>query len=367
MCGGEVRVAGASAAEFIARECEPDNQREMNAGNVGAVVQLTWRNGLDGNEAAEVMGLLSEVADADGVAPAGEHVILRLQAHKGVVEQIEPVQADVDGSEHFVVRGADGVLVGYAHLDTAAEADSGALVAELAVHPEHRGQGNGAKLIEALLERAELPARPEAHTLLAEDEPAGTAAESLLIWSHGEHPGALRLAERFGFARSRELWRMGRELAGSELLQAELPDGVTIRPFRTGQDEAAVVRVNHRAFWWHPEQGDMTEQELVDKQQQDWFDPAGFLLAVDNAGELLGFHWTKTHPDGTGEVYVVGVDPEARGGGLGRSLTVAGLRHLQEIGCRQVMLYVEGDNGPAVRVYERLGFQRWDTDVQFGR
>ncbi|WP_374727468.1 mycothiol synthase [Haloactinomyces albus] len=313
------------------------------------------------------MGLLSEVEDADGVAPAGEHVILRLQAHRGIVEQIEPVQADVGGSEHFVVRGADGVLAGYAHLDTAEEADGGALVAELAVHPQHREQGIGAKLIEALLERANLPTLPDVQVRPTEDGPAGTVTGRLRIWSHGEHPGALRLAERFGFTRFRELWRMGRELAGNELPQAELPDGVTIRAFTAGQDEAAVVRVNHRAFWWHPEQGGMTEQDLLDKQQQDWFDPAGFLLALDDSGELLGFHWTKVHPDGIGEVYVIGVDPEARGSGLGRSLTVAGLRHLQEVGCGQVMLYVEGDNGPAIRVYERLSFRRWDIDVQFGR
>ncbi|WP_420810126.1 mycothiol synthase [Halopolyspora algeriensis] len=311
--------------------------------------------------------LLSEAADADGVAPAGEHVLLRLQAHRGVVEQIEPVQADVGGSEHFVVRGTDGALVGYAHLDTAGETSGDALVAELAVHPQHRRRGIGATLIEALLERAELPADPDARSRDTEDEPAGAASARLLIWSHGQHPGALRLAERFGFARSRELWRMGRELAGAELPQESLADGVSIRAFRVGQDEAAVVRVNHRAFRWHPEQGDMTERDLRDKQQQDWFDPAGFLLAVDDSDELLGFHWTKIHPDGTGEVYVVGVDPAARGSGLGRSLTAAGLRHLQEAGCRQVMLYVEGDNGPAISVYERLGFQRWDSDVQFGR
>lgn len=322
-------------------------------------MQLTWRNGLDENEAAEVMALLSEAGSADGVAPAGEHVILRLRAHRGVVEQIEPVQADVGGSEHFVVRGTDGALVGYAHLDTAGEPSGEALVAELAVHPRHREQGIGAKLIEALLERAELPAEG--------GESAGAASDALRVWSHGEHPGALRLAERFGFARSRELWRMGRELAGAQPPQDPLADGVSIRAFRAGQDEAAVVRVNHRAFWWHPEQGDMTERDLREKQQQDWFDPAGFLLAVDTADELLGFHWTKIHPDGTGEVYVVGVDPDARGSGLGRALTAAGLRYLQEAGCPQVVLYVEGDNGPAIRVYERLGFRRWDIDVQFGR
>ncbi|GAA3366739.1 hypothetical protein [Saccharopolyspora gregorii] len=35
--------------------------------------------------------------------------------------------------------------------------------------------------------------------------------------------------------------------------------------------------------------------------------------------------------------------------------------------CAEVLLYVEGDNAPAIKVYQRLGFERTDLDVQFGR
>ncbi|MER7015059.1 mycothiol synthase [Saccharopolyspora sp. NPDC000359] len=315
---------------------------------------MTWRNGLDSGEATEVMDLLEKTEAADGVAPVGEHVILRLKAHRDVTHQIEPVQADVR-SEHFVLRDAGSRLIGYAHLDTEHEKSSGQLVAELAVDPDHRRKGAGARLVEALLDRAELSVEPAPDTA------------KLRIWSHGEHPGAVRLAERYGFSRPRELWRMGRDLSEPELPPVELREGAHLRTFRPDRDEAAVVAVNHRAFSWHPEQGGMTEQDLRTKEREDWFDPAGFFLAVDDRDQLLGFHWTKVHPDGTGEVYVVGVDPDAQGGGLGRSLTVAGLRHLSDTGCRQVMLYVEADNAPAVKVYQRLGFAKWDVDVQFGR
>ena len=69
--------------------------------------------------------------------------------------------------------------------------------------------------------------------------------------------------------------------------------------------------------------------ELAERRSEPWFDPAGLFLAfgdaaTDQAGALLGFHWTKVHLDqpGLGEVYVLGVDPSAQRRGLGQLLTV---------------------------------------------
>jgi mycothiol synthase len=145
-----------------------------------------------------------------------------------------------------------------------------------------------------------------------------------------------------------------------------LPTGVTVTRFRVGVDEDDWVRVNAAAFATHPEQGAWTAADLRAREQEPWFDPAGFFLARRD-GRLVGFHWTKIHPDGAGEVYVLGVDPQAQSGGLGAALLGIGLAHLRERGCPLVLLYVDESNAPAVSLYERHGFTTADADVQWRR
>jgi len=162
-----------------------------------------------------------------------------------------------------------------------------------------------------------------------------------------------------------------------ELPPPRLADGITVRTFVTGQDEDEWVGLNARAFATHPEQGAWTREDLDVREQEPWFDPDGFFLAVRD-GQLVGFHWTKVHSQASGsagqaqgdggaigEVYVVGVDPAERGTGLGRALTLVGLRYLRSRGLSQVMLYVDESNLAAISLYTSLGFTRWHTDVMF--
>jgi mycothiol synthase len=215
---------------------------------------------------------------------------------------------------------------------------------DLAVTPVARGRGVGGQL-------------------------AGTAFDGrapVTAWSHGDHPAAARLAARHHLRRARELWVMRRQ-ASEPLAEPRVPDGITVRGYRD-QDRDEVLRVNAAAFAHHPEQGSMDADELEERMAEDWFDPAGLLVADSGAG-LRGFHWTKRHDAGLGEVYVVAVDPAAQGQGLGRVLTLAGLHHLVGLGVSEVLLYVESDNAAAVRLYGGLGFTHAaaDTHVQYRR
>ena len=229
----------------------------------------------------------------------------------------------------------------------------------------------------------ELVARPGATAdlgaLLATsiDVVAAEGGGHVTYWVHGTEadPAADGRATGAGFVAERDLLQMRVPLPLVD--PARWPDGTTVRTFRIGEDEAAWVPVNNRAFAGHPEQGAWTVEMLQAREQEDWFDPEGFVLAFDAAsdgGQLAGFCWTKVHPaqpprepDALGEIYVIGADPSRHGRGYGRALTTAGLESLAARGITVGMLYVDADNEAAVGLYRALGFATHRTDRAYGR
>ena len=173
---------------------------------------------------------------------------------------------------------------------------------ELAVHPEHRRHGYGRALVQGVLER---------------NADAG-------FWAHGDLPAAQALARDLGMEPVRELLVMGTALDAD--VKAEVREGYELVQYpelvsRWGREvvDKQWLEVNNDAFSWHPEQGGWDIAQLHRAMDTDWFDADGvwFLVAGD---EIAGFHWTKRHPDGTGEIYVVGLSSKHRGEGMGLSL-----------------------------------------------
>ena len=167
-----------------------------------------------------------------------------------------------------------------------------------------------------------------------------------------------RLAQA-GFRPYRDLWRLEVELPAESAVEEErLEDrGYRVRPYREA-DEEEFLRVNSRAFAWHPEQGRLASEGLRERMAEPWYDREGFLI-LELDGRMAGFCWTKVHDDPpAGEIYAIAVDPDFAGRGLGMPLTHAGLEYLHhQRGMNSGMLYVESDNAPANRIYPKLGFR----------
>ena len=147
-------------------------------------------------------------------------------------------------------------------------------------------------------------------------------------------------------------------LSLDSLPETQAPEGVEIRSFAPG-DEDGWLSVNNAAFDWHPEQGGQTRADIDAVVTAADFDPNTFVIAARDE-EVIGFHQTKitdTDDEGRlGEVYVVGVDPRIHAKGVGKALTIEGMRRMVAAGAETIELYVESDNAPALGLYERLGF-----------
>ncbi|MEM7094397.1 MAG: mycothiol synthase [Actinomycetota bacterium] len=181
------------------------------------------------------------------------------------------------------------------------------------------------------------------------------------LWIHDVNDAADSAAVAAGFTAYRDLWQLRCPLPAE-------PANIETRAFRAG-DADAMIGVNNRAFSWHPEQGGLTRDRLEATMSEPWYNPDGFRIH-ERDGEIIGFCWTKVHADDDpvlGEIFVIAVDPSAHGQGLGSPMTRAGLDWLAAQGIEHGMLYVESDNHPANKVYERIGFVHHRTDRAYDR
>jgi mycothiol synthase len=304
-----------------------------------------WHSALTAEQQQGVRELIAAATEFDGVAPVGEQVLREL-GH--------------DRTEHLLVTStANNTIEGYLNLNP--PRDDGAAMAELVVHPQARRRGIGTAMGRAAIVKT---------------------GGNNRFWAHGTLEPARATASALGLVPVRELVQM-------RLSLREVPDpvspmpGVQVRTYRGADDDAELLRVNNAAFAEHPEQGGWTAVDLAERRSEPWFDPEGLFLAwgasgSDEAGRLLGFHWTKVHLDQArlGEVYVLGVDPSAQGRGLGQLLTAIGVESLaQRLSGPEdpggpatevtVLLYVESDNVAAVRTYQRQGFTTYSVDTAY--
>jgi mycothiol synthase len=280
------------------------------------------------SDLADVRELLGAAREADDHEPLGEHKWLDL------------VHGGREGFAGFIAREPDHPHpVGYAHLSaherTGKPTQWGL---ELVVHPEHRGIG-----VELELAR---------HAL---DDVATRGGGHLHLWVFRPTEIHEGIAHTLGLKRGRELLHMRVPLPVREA--AQLPEGTTLRRFEPNQDEETWLEVNNSAFAHHPEQGAWDLDTLRRRMAEPWFELDGFLVAEDTDG-MAGFCWVKVDADAdTGEIYIVATHPSRQVTGLGKALTVAGMDWKHQNGLGTGTLFGDASNAPAVKLYEKLGFE----------
>jgi mycothiol synthase len=295
---------------------------------------LEIKRKMDTRDIADVNDLLEAATRADGRRPLSDHLYLDLVhgGHEGFAGLVgwEP------GHDHPVA---------YAQVSRG----NGGYALELVLHPHHRYEMAtiGPELMDAAI-----------------DVVGADGGGEVNWWVFEPTSAHEQLARRAGLARSRTLHQMRRRLPTG------MPVEVETRAFVPGADDEQWLTINNRAFADHGEQGGWTLETFRRRQQEPWFDPQGFRIH-ERDGRMAAFCWTKVHdgadPDGQpiGEIYVIAVDPDLHGLGLGRQLTLAGLEHLSDEGIRTAMLYVDAANTVGVAMYESLGFAVHSTNAAF--
>ncbi len=280
-------------------------------------------------EASALDALFGAIEAADGMAALTEYKMMR----RGRQDSAAAVAATIHG-----------VTIGYA---------------QVARHPGGGAGSSAHWAIEIAVDPAQrTPATYDA--LIAAAAALVPAGERVVVWAwHGELETALM---RAGYAPTRLLHRL--ECPLPVVATASRAPGITFRAFELGHDEAAWLTVNNAAFAGHPENGALTMTDLEERLCMPWFNPTDLLMAWEGS-DLLGSCWTKHHADGVGEIYIIGVSPDAQGRGLGRDLVIRGLDHLFRTGSRTGMLYVDGANEAAMWLYSDLGFRSVWTNRQY--
>jgi mycothiol synthase len=300
---------------------------------------LQHLNHLSKSQQESVLSLIKAAHDFDGTPAIAEHVLLHLR-HGG------------DKSDSHLVIEENKEVIAYAHLDTT-DLVAGPSV-EAVVHPQHRGKGLGALILKEAIK---------------------ICGDRTRIWSHGDLPAAKAIAASLKLERLWSNLLMSKSLGEIQPVTSKYP----IRTFIPGLDNQAFLDLNNKVFADYPDQGGWSEDDLKVRVNESWFDDKGFFIAEDK-GELIGFCWTKIHGAHThshtggdddhghealGEIYVLAVNPDYKGQGVGRDLTITGLNYLKYQGLNNVMLYVGVENKPAFKLYKSLGFNEFGSDVMY--
>lgn len=285
--------------------------------------------------------LAAAATEADGRKPIDESALAELKA--GAKEM--PHAA-------FIVNDGDA-LVGYAHVSYRESGNGRRL--DVVTHPAYRRRGIGTELMRHVV-----------------DHVAWDGGGTIHLWVASNAQEWVRaLAERFQMRVTRRLLQQHAPLPAPSI---PIPAQITVRGFRD-TDADGWLTLHNEVFAAHPDAAGWTPTDLSWRMGEPWFYPSGFRLAFDDAG-LVAYCWMKIHdhPDPAhdpadsttklvGEIYLLGVAPRGRSRGLADVVASDGLSWATARGATRAMLYVDEDNAPALRLYERFGYSTTRVDV----
>jgi mycothiol synthase len=259
-------------------------------------------------------------------------------------------QSDPSSKNNLFIAERGEEIAGYAEVKP--ELNIGRAVLRWLVHPRHRRGELTLKLVDRAVDRTRTLGIATLHANIFHNSLA-----------------AKRFLTRMGFTFVRRFLELRLDLA-----KMVLPEINKIAPrCRSLQpgEEGRLTQLQNRCFagtWgFNPN----TIEEITYRISLPNSSPDDIFLIFDS-DKPVGYCWTRIEVwkkqapgEGTGRIYMLGVDPDYRGRGLGRQLLFVGLSYLKSKTLRAAVLTVDNENKAARVLYRSVGFKLWKSSFWY--
>jgi mycothiol synthase len=224
------------------------------------------------------------------------------------------------------------------------------------IHPDWRTPETG--VLESLIKRA------EARVIQRRSELLENTGLLITLQVAPEQTGFIALFEQLGYAFERTYYTMIFSPLDN-LVIPEIPEGITIRNYRSGEDDERFLNARNQIWRDHHLGSERTLESWQHYVTTRNFRPELNLIAEDKEGNIAGICWCaidfeQIEAGGINEGWVnnLGVQRQFRKQGLGASLLMRGVAAMAKMGVERVMLGVDAASPTgAVGLYERSGFR----------
>ena len=249
----------------------------------------------------------------------------------------------------FVVEITDKII---GFIDVTPELITGRVLIDCLIHPEHRRRGLAKELLTYALRRARELKAKVAHVNIKQDNVV-----------------AKRVLSRLSFQVVRQFLELRLSLA-----EVHLPEvthhNYTSRHLQPGEEDK-LAQIQNRCFadtWgYNPN----TPEEIAYSLNLSHCSPEDVILVYER-DKLIGYCWTMinreteaANGEKKGRIFMLGVDPDYRGKGIGKMALQAGLAYFKNKGVRVIELTVDSENKAALALYRSAGFKTWTSSLYY--
>lgn len=272
------------------------------------------------------------ISEAEKLEPTGRVTLPQILAENLQRPNYSPER------DLFIVETAENI-VGYGGVEP--ELLIGRVILNCLIHPDHRRRGLATKLFGYATHRAKELGVKVAHVNIAQDN---IAAKIVL--------------SKLGFRFVRRFLQLRLDMA--KLRWQDINQGaLQCRHLQPGEEDK-LTQIQNRSFavtWgFNPN----SVEEISYCTNLSRCSPEDVILACDG-DKVIGYCWTRTIYEAgmngrKGQIFMLGVDSDYRGRGIGKGVLLAGLFYLKSKGFQVAELTVDSRNRVACTLYRSVGF-----------